>query len=271
MIGTDPLVTSEYDAGVALIRLSHPARRNAWSIELETGYFDLLDRAELDPAVRVIVLTGSGRHFCPGLDVNRLEAKSRGVPAPVRTRPISYPLGVRKPLIAAINGTTAGVGLVQAVLCDLRFAAAGARFATSFTRRGLASEHLLSWLLPRLVGHGNASDLLLSGRVFVAEEAHRMGLVNRVVKADRLLEETIDYARDLAANCSPLSMAQVKEQLLGDWLRSPADSLLVSERLTRDERRRAELAEGVSSLLDKRPPQFATLPTRAEGTSHAGT
>jgi enoyl-CoA hydratase/carnithine racemase len=144
-------------------------------------------------------------------------------------------------------------------LCDIRFVAAGARLATSFTRRGLVAEHLLSWLLPRMVGHTHASDLLLSGRVFTAEEALAMGFVNRVVPAESLLAEAQAYARDLAENCSPLSMAQVKQQLLDDWLRATDASLAAFEALKEDPRRADELAEGVASFREKRPPRFAPL------------
>lgn len=259
MVDDSTLVSYAAEDGVGLITLNHPEVRNAWSIRMEQQYFAWLDHADSDDTIRAIVLTGSGQHFCPGLDVRRLEAKSRGVPPPVRTRPISYPMAVRKPLIAAINGTTAGVGLVQAALCDIRFAATGARMATSFTRRGLASEHLLTWLLPRIVGHGHAADLLISGRTFSAEEAAHMGLVNRVCGRDELLGTALAYARDLATNCSPLSMAQVKRQLWEDWLRTPSASLETSEELKCHDRRASELAEGVASLVLKRAPQFGAL------------
>jgi enoyl-CoA hydratase/carnithine racemase len=162
-------------------------------------------------------------------------------------------------MVCCVNGTAAGIGLVHAAVCDIRFAAEGARMATSFTRRGLVAEHLLSWLLPRMVGQTHASDLLLSGRVFTAEEALGMGFLNRVVPADSLLAEAQAYASDLAANCSPLSMAQVKRQLLDDWLRSTGESLAAFDALKEDPRRVAELAEGVASFREKRPPRFAPL------------
>lgn len=245
--------------GVATVTFNRPESNNGWSIEMEERYFAHLDDAEHDPGVRAVVVTAAGRHFCPGLDLARLAAKAEGVPAPERTRPVTYPLRMPKPMVCAINGTAAGIGLVHAAVCDIRFAAAGTRMATSFTRRGLVAEHLLSWLLPRMVGHTHASDLLLSGRTFTAEDALAMGFLNRVVPAESLLAEAQAYAADLAANCSPLSMAQVKQQLLDDWLRSTGDSLEAFEALKADPRRVAELAEGVASFREKRSPTFAPL------------
>jgi enoyl-CoA hydratase/carnithine racemase len=258
-VGDDGIVLYEVADGVATLTFNRPEANNGWSIEMEERYFALLDEAEHDEQVRAVVVTASGRHFCPGLDLQRLAAKADGVPAPERSRPVTYPLGMPKPMVCAINGTAAGIGLVHAAVCDIRFAAAGTRMATSFTRRGLVAEHLLSWLLPRMVGHTHASDLLLSGRVFTAEEALTMGFLNRVVPAEALLDEARAYARDLAANCSPLSMAQVKQQLLDDWLRSRGESLAAFEALKDDPRRVAELAEGVASFREKRPPRFAAL------------
>jgi enoyl-CoA hydratase/carnithine racemase len=122
-----------------------------------------------------------------------------------------------KPLIAAVNGACVGFGLVQALHCDVRLAGRSASFATAFTRRGLNAEYGSSWLLPRIIGQTRAADLLLSGRRIDAEEAERIGLVNRVVADDELLPRALDYARDLADNCSPVAMADTKQQLQADW------------------------------------------------------
>lgn len=257
----DP-VLSDVHGGVATITFNRSDNNNAWNIEMEECYFDLLDDARRDPEVRAIVVTAAGKHFCPGMDLQRLALKAQGVPAPERTRPLTYPIQIDKPMIAAINGTIAGVGLVHAAVCDLRFAAAGTRMATSFTRRGLVAEHLLSWLLPRMIGHTHASDLLISGRVFSAEEAASMGFLNAVLPRDELLAHAQAYAADLAANCSPLAMAQVKGQLREDWLRTQHESLTEFEVLKNDPRRTAELAEGVASLREKREPRFAPLASK---------
>ena len=241
------------------LTFNRPHRRNAWSIEMEEEYFDLLAAADDDERVRAIVVTATGPSFCPGLDVERLGAKASGVPAPQRRRPISFPLTMRKPMVAAINGAAAGLGLVHAVLCDIRFASPGVKLATSFTRRGLVAEHLLSWMLPRMVGHAHASDLLLSGRVVLAEDAAAMGLVNAIVPASGLVAHAQAYAADLARNCSPLSMAQVKRQLLAEWGNSPLESLALSDLLKHDPQRMTELSEGVASLVERRSPSFAPL------------
>ena len=174
--------------GVATVTLNRPDRMNAWTHAMEVAYFDLVDSLDDDPDVRAVVLTGAGRGFCPGLDAGDLAARTQGVAGQEGVdRPMTHARTLRKPLIAAINGGCAGIGLVQALVADLRFAAAGVKIATAFTRRGLVAEFGASWMLPRLVGTGNAMDLLLSGRAVTAEEALAMGLVNRVYPADELV------------------------------------------------------------------------------------
>ena len=173
MAADEDLVLTEVDAdGVATFTLNRPERRNAWTAPMENRYFDLLAAADADPAVRVGVLTGAGTSFCPGMDMSRLAEVAGPVNISAR-RPQYAPRLFRKPLIAAINGACAGIGLTQALMCDVRFAARGARFSTAFARRGLGAEYGMSWVLPRYVGVGNALDLLLSSRVFEADEARR--------------------------------------------------------------------------------------------------
>jgi enoyl-CoA hydratase/carnithine racemase len=162
-------------------------------------------------------------------------------------------------VIAAINGPCAGIGLVQALMCDIRFAAADAKITTAFARRGLVAEHGMSWLLPRLVGHAHALDLLLSARVVLGDEAERLGLVNRALPGERLLDETLAYARDLAANCAPSSMAAMKRQVYED-LELPIDQALSRANVLMAESLQApDFVEGVSSFVERRPPDFAPL------------
>src|SRR5882762_9627808 len=217
------------DRGVALLTLNRPQRLNAWTTEMEHAYFGLLDECAASEEVRVIVVTGAGRGFCAGADMQGLQELSDGNASRERggeaRRPQTLPLSVPKPIIAAINGPCAGIGLVQALMCDIRFAAVGAKLTTAFARRGLVAEHGISWLLPRLVGPARALDLLLSARVILGAEAAQLGLVNRALPSKGLLEGALAYAHDLAANCSPASMATMKRQIYADLERGLVDAL----------------------------------------------
>ncbi|MFE4963744.1 enoyl-CoA hydratase-related protein [Streptomyces sp. NPDC056660] len=257
----DDLVLRDLDGdGVLTLTLNRPERRNAWTPALEDAYFTALDEAATDGAVRVIVLTGAGRAFCPGVDAERLSALA-GRPLDLTgRRPHHHPWSVPKPMVAAINGACAGVGLIQALLCDVRFVARGARLATSFARRGLPAERGISWLLPRLIGVENALDLLLSGRTVTADEALRLGLASRVADSGELLSAAQEYARDLARNCSPRSMAVIRHQVLADLdtgFGAAFDrSLAAMERFAGQ----PDFVEGVASFLERRAPAFEALP-----------
>ena len=194
------VVLRTVEDGVALLTLNRPDRLNAWTAEMERAYFGLLAECAAAEDVRAIVVTGAGRGFCAGADMQELLAIGEGAideaAAARDERPQTFPLTIPKPIVAAINGPCAGIGLVQALMCDIRFAAEGAKLTTAFARRGLVAEHGISWILPRLVGPARALDLLLSGRVVLAEEAAELGLVNRALPGDRLLDEAL--ARRLA-------------------------------------------------------------------------
>lgn len=248
---------------VALLTLNRPDRLNAWVPELQTRYFDLLDECAAREDVRAIVLTGAGRGFCAGADMQGLEQLAGGDDERASfahdPRPVTYALGIPKPVIAAINGACAGLGLVHAIMCDLRFAATSAKLTTAFSRRGLVAEHGISWMLPRLVGPARALDLLLSGRIVLGAEAAELGLVNRAVDDEQVLDETLAYARMLATECSPASMAQMKAQVYSDYERTLADSLEHANRLMAESFSGPDFGEGVRSFLERRPPQFAPL------------
>jgi len=261
---------------VATVTLHRPDRLNAWTGRMHAEYRAVLERASTDPAVRVIVVTGSGRGFCAGADARALEghvergAYDAGLGDDVAmpgygVRPefdadFAYHFGIPKPIIAAVNGPAAGVGFVLACYCDLRFAARGAKLTTSHGRLGLPVEYGLSWLLPRLIGVTRAADLLLSSRVVLAEEAEQLGLVNRTLPPDDLLPHTYAYARQLAGEIAPSSLAATKLQLYrdlhGDVVASVEDAGTRMAEMMRGD----DFAEGVAALTGKRPPSFPDPP-----------
>ena len=250
---------------VAVITFNRPERLNAWSPDLHQGYFESLDRAAADPEVRVIVVTGAGRGWCAGADMDVLQGIGRGEGAgaadssarPAEDWPHTHAMTIPKPVIAAINGACAGLGFVHALACDIRFAAAGAKFTVAFGRRGLIGEHGMSWTLPRLVGQAVALDLMLSSRVFLAEEAAELGVVNRVIPAEDLMPVTMEYAGDLATNVSPTSMAVMKRQVYTHPALPVGEALAESNELMRASLRRPDFKEGVASFVEKRTPDFA--------------
>jgi enoyl-CoA hydratase/carnithine racemase len=267
---------------VATITLDRPERLNAWTGRMHTEYRALLADAADDPSVRVVVVTGAGRAFCAGADTRALEGHvERGGydpgTGPDLARPgygvrrefdadFAYHFGVAKPVIAAVNGPAAGVGFALACYCDLRFAAAGAKLTTAHGRLGLPAEFGLSWLLPRLIGLTRAADVLLSSRVFLAEEAAALGLVNRVVEPGELLDATYAYARILATEVSPASLAATKLQMYLDLHRDAADAVADAGDRLEEMMKGPDFREGVAALTARRPPHFADPPP---GATHA--
>ena len=261
---TDLVLADRDPAGVLTLTLNRPERRNGWSEELEGAYYERLDAAAADRAVRAVVVTGAGSTFCPGADISRLGGLAEpGARLP--HRPVDVPRRFPKPLIAAINGACAGVGLVQALFCHVRFAADTARFSTAFARRGLVAEYGIAWTLTRLVGSENALDLLLSARAFDATEAKALGLVSRVVPGADVLTAAQAYAGDLARHCSPRAMAVITRQVLEDQDGSFEDALARSYDHVDRFVGSADLREGVASFLEKRPPAFPPLDLTAVG------
>jgi enoyl-CoA hydratase/carnithine racemase len=257
------VVLKTVENGVALLTLNRPDRLNAWTGEMQVRFFDLLEECAASEDVRAIVVTGAGRGFCAGADMQSLQALSgEGAPSTSGdhdSRPVTFPLTIPKPIIAAINGPCAGLGLVVALMCDLRFAASDAKLTTAFVRRGLVAEHGISWMLPRLIGPARALDLLLSGRVVVGSEAAELGLVNRVVDGERVVAEALDYARMLATESSPASMAVIKRQVYGDCERELDETVERANELMLESFGRPDFAEGVKSFVERRPPRFAPI------------
>ena len=268
MSAPDPVLCEITDSGVAVLTFNHPERMNAWGGGMATAFYSCLDRTEADPAVRAVVVTGSGRAFCAGADMGDLStirsttvdtAGDTDVDKLVGERHPHFVTTLHKPIIAAINGACAGIGLTQALMCDVRFAVRGAKFTTSFARRGLIAEYGISWILPRIVGAGAALDLLLTGRVFLAEEAAELGLVKEVLPAEELLTRAIAYAEDIAANCAPSSLAVIKQQVYADTMRDVFEASAVAEKLMQESMLRPDFIEGITSFFEKRPPNFPPL------------
>ena len=254
------LVTRTITDGVAVLTWNRPERNNAWTVPMETEYFRLLEECGEDPSVRVIVVTGAGRSFCPGMDANVLadNAETGATTNPHLRTPFTLPRSIPKPIIAAINGACAGIGLVAAMNCDLRFAASTAKLTTAFVQRGIMAEHGLAWSLPRVTGVSAALDLLFSGRVILATEALELGIVDRVYEPDDLMKNTLLYARALAQNSSPLAMGVIKRQVYAAQESSHEEARTLALRYWMGMlREHPDFKEGITSYLEKRPPRFA--------------
>ncbi|HEY5638067.1 MAG TPA: enoyl-CoA hydratase [Burkholderiales bacterium] len=256
--------------GVATVTLNRPDKLNAWTSQMEGEVKKAMEAAEADDAVRAIVLTGAGRGFCAGADMNLLQNIQTGARTATADWQRPHRMDVRadwqirygyfpslsKPVIGAINGACAGLGFVVALFCDVRFASDAAMFTTAFSRRGLIAEHGCSWLLPRLVGHSRALDLLLSARRVSADEALRIGLVDRVVAADQLMTEALAYAGMLASEVSPRSMAVIKKQLYEVPFQTMAEATATANAEMRLSFRSEDFKEGVAHFVEKRKPKF---------------
>ena len=266
---TPAAVLYEVSEGIATITLNRPERLNAWNSAMAAGLRAAMEAAEADLAVRVIILTGAGRGFCAGADM--IDLSSISAAGVSQTRPFTPfdPAGradyqhpqtwfptVGKPIIAAVNGPAAGMGLALILFCDLRFAADTAAFVTAFSRRGLIAEHGTSWMLTRLTGHSRALDLLLSSRRVGAEEAYRIGLADRVVPAADLIAETRAYARELAEKVSPRSMRVMKKQLWDGLLQGLGDAMVDADREMAESLKTDDFKEGVAHFVEKRAPRF---------------
>ncbi len=262
---------------VATVTLNRPTKLNAWTRQMEKEVRAAMAEADRDENVRVIILTGAGRGFCAGADMQMLSgvAQTKGSDANMRQRigdwqtqpqradvradfqkTYSYFPTIGKPIIAALNGPVAGLGFVIALYCDLRFASDQAKFSTAFSRRGLIAEHGISWMLPRLVGIANALDLLYSARLIDAAEALHMGLVNRVLPQEGFLEGVRAYAAELANLVSPRSTRVIKRQVyealfqtLGEAVDTANEEMLKSFACQ-------DFQEGVAHFVEKRAPNF---------------
>lgn len=269
-------ITYAVEDPVAVITMNRPDRLNAFTTRMLAEIRHALAAAEQDAAVVGIVLTGAGRGFCAGMDMGSLDnlssgnAKSEDLSAleaspgdpelgPNFKVTFSYLLSIRKPLIAAVNGACAGLGFVFAMLADLRIVERQAKFATSFSQRGLIAEHGVSWVLPRLIGSGRALDLLWSARKFNGEEAERLGLAERLVDAGESVETAKDYIAELAASASPTSLKVMKAQVYRHLNMPLGDAMAETNEWMAASLKREDFKEGVRSFIERRPPAFKRL------------
>jgi enoyl-CoA hydratase/carnithine racemase len=272
------LKNTEYEVdakGIAIIWLNRPQRMNAWTGRLHTEYRYLLQQANDDDAVRAIVVTGRGKGFCVGGDSQALSghadrgAYNPGISADI-AKPgfgtyehfdasFAYHFGLNKPVIAAMNGPAAGVGLALACFADLRFAVPGVKFTTAHGKLNLPAEYGLSWMLPKIVGLGRANDLLLTSRVFTSDEALQLGFVNQIFEPADLVEQTLAYAHQLVTSVSPNSLRQTRWQIYKDLHRDVASSVIESERLIEDMATEEDFKEGIAALVEKRPPNWPSV------------
>lgn len=268
-------VRFEVDDRVATVWLDRPHRHNAWTGRMHREYLDVMAHLDGRDDVRVVVVTGTPPAFCVGGDSEALAGHADrggyddGLGGHEVARPgygvrpefdadFAFQFALRMPVIAAVNGAAAGVGLALALFCDLRFASATARMTTAAPKLGLPAEYGMSWQLPRLVGVTRATDLLLSGRVFTADETREWGLWNGVEDGpEATLAAAHEYAHRLAHGVGPTALATTKAQLYTDLLHhDPAESIRRAGELLREAMTTAEYREGVAALREKRPPEF---------------
>lgn len=269
-----PTIRHETDGHVATVWLDRPHRHNAWTGRMHAEFRQVMHDLELDDRVRVVVVTGTPPAFCVGGDSEALAAHAdqggydTGLPPEparpgTRVRPefdddFAWMMGYRTPIIAAVNGAAAGVGLALALFCDLRFGSAPAKLTTAAPKLGLPAEYGMSWILPRLVGATRAADLLLSGRIVTVGETESWGLWNGVAAdGDATLALAHDYADLLVRSTGPTAVSTTKAQLYQDLHRhDAAASVAQSKRLLDEAMGTAEYREGVAALREKRPPSF---------------
>jgi enoyl-CoA hydratase/carnithine racemase len=257
------------NASIGMITFARPEKMNALTKVMEAELRAAFEMFDHDDQVRVIVLTGKGRAFCAGMDIDELEVLP---PDDIRAAEwmrsydmnrradyqarYTYMPAVKKPVISAINGAAAGLGLVFALYSDIRFASESAVFSTAFSKRGLIAEHGIAWILPRVVGPGHAADLLYSARKVTAQEGRDMGLVNRVFPHESLMDETLKFASELASNVSPRSMRVMKEQLWESPFQTLGESVSLANKEMFYSIQSEDFTEGVRHFIEKRPANF---------------
>ena len=263
---------------VGIIRLNRPGRGNSWTSRMNAEYRWLMLRLDRDPLVRVIVVTGTGHQFCVGADFKALDHHASSSndyveASTAATAEMAMPgygiradfdhdmvwhWGLSKTVICAINGACAGIAVSLAAFCDLRYAVEGAKFTTATPKLGLPAEYGISWLLPRIVGLTHAADVLLTGRIFTAEEALAMGLLNGVFAREEFESRVIALAKSAAQSVSPIAAKTAKRQLYAELLSHDiGQSIEGSKALTNRLLKHPDHREGALAMKEKRPPRFS--------------
>lgn len=264
-------IAYEVSNQVATVTLNRPDKLNAWTQKMEEEVTEAIRAASSDDQVRVIILTGAGKGFCAGADMSLLSAISQEssprseflfdmkVEGAVRAdfqKKHAWLLTVPKPIIAAINGPAVGLGFVVPLYCDFRFASEKARFSVIFSKRGLVAEYGLAWMLPRLVGVGNAIELMYTSKLFDAREALRIGLVSRVLPEENFLGAVQEFARELASTVSPRSLRVMKQQIYTGLLQNLGEAFDLAIEEMKGSFGTEDFKEGVAHFLEKRPSAF---------------
>ncbi|WP_313803660.1 enoyl-CoA hydratase/isomerase family protein [Sphingobium sp.] len=254
-------VTLELAGGVAWLTLARPERRNAIGPEVARALRDMADRCADDARVRCVVLTGSGRFFSVGGDVDLFAKAGDDAEATVLDLANSFHAGIHrlatmaKPLVTAINGPAAGAGFSLAILGDIAIACASAHFTSAYSALGLTPDGGASWWLPRLVGLRRAQEIMLTNRRIEAQEAAAIGLVTRVVPDETLIDTTREIARSLAAGPTT-AIGRCRSLLLASTTQDLATQLDDESRWIASSASGAEGREGIAAFLAKRPPNF---------------
>ncbi len=262
---------------VATITMNRPDRLNAFTTRMLAEIRHALAEAEKDSRVVGIVLTGAGRGFCSGMDMDALDDISAGSRSasqdmseldanpgnpdmgPQFATMYDHLLGLRKPLVAAVNGAAAGMGMAYALLCDMRFVDKSAKFTTAFSQRGLVAEHAMSWVLPRLIGTSKALDLLWSSHKFDGVEAKELGIADRLCEPGKSVNDAKAYLTELAQVASPTSLMIMKQQIYKHVDMPLGPAMEETVRLMNESLTREDFREGVRSFIERRAPRFARI------------
>jgi enoyl-CoA hydratase/carnithine racemase len=259
-------IRTRVEGAVAVITLHRPERLNAYTAEMGAELFSAIEAYDRDDDIRAIVITGEGRAFCAGADLAAGGSTFAGDDTWRRAGDIEKkirPWNRRKPIIAAINGPAVGIGATLPLHWDIRLASDRARIGFVFTRRGIVPEANSTWLLPRLVGVSQATEMLITGRIMDAEECLRRGLVSRVIPHEQLMDEAMALANEIATHTAPLAVAATRRLLWRQVLEDdPRRGRLLEDKIFHWSGKTPDAAEGVTAFLEKRSPKWSGKPSR---------